>query len=100
MPYIDTLDIIKLNIHTIGTEQTRGSNNCCTKMCAIQRGDPKQETVKAEKYCTNTDSISKSNIKSQPTVESRLSKTIDSFLSGLSYDNDKKSSTEITQQFT
>ena len=90
MPDIDVLDVIKMNIHTIGAEQTRGSENCCTNMCTIQRGDPKQETVKAEKYCTNTDSISKPNNKRQPMVESRLSETIDYFLSRLSNDSDKK----------
>ena len=95
MPDIDALDIIK--IQAIGAEQTTGSDNCCTNMCNIQWGDPKQETVKAEKYCTNTD-ISKSNNESKPMVNSRLSETIDYFFSGPSYDSDKKRSTEITQQ--
>ena len=98
MPDIDVHDIIKINIHTIGAEQTRGSDNCFANMHAIQRDDPKQETVKAEKYCTNTDSISKYSNKSKPMVESRLSETINYFLSGPSYDSDKKRSTEITQQ--
>ena len=48
MPDIDALNIIEINIHAIGAEQTTGSDKCCTSMCAIQRGDPKQETVKAE----------------------------------------------------
>ena len=54
MPDIDTLNILKVNIHAIGAEQTRGSDNCCANICTIQRDNPKQETVKAEKYCTNT----------------------------------------------
>ena len=67
-------------------------------MCTIQKDDPKQETVKAEKYCTNTDSISKSNNKSKPMAKSRLSETIEYFLSGLSYYSKKKRSAEFTQQ--
>ena len=30
MPEIDTRNIIKVNIHSISTEQTGGSDNCCT----------------------------------------------------------------------
>ena len=67
-------------------------------MCIIQKDEPKQEPVKAEKYQTNIGSIPKSNNKSKPMVESRLSETIDYFLSGLSYDSNKKKSAEITQQ--
>ena len=43
MPDIDILDIIKISIHTIEAEQTRGSDNCCPKMCAIEIGDPKRK---------------------------------------------------------
>ena len=96
---IDVLDIIKLNIHTIGADQTRGSDNCCAKMHNMQRDDPKQEAVKAEKYCTNTDSISKSANKSKPMVKSGLSET-EYFLSGLSYESDKKRNTEVNSNFT
>ena len=46
MPDIDMLNILKVNIHAIGADQTRGSDNCCTKMHAIQGDDLKQETVK------------------------------------------------------
>ena len=56
-----------------------------------------QDTVKAEKCCTNIDSISKSNNRIKPTVKSRLPETTEYFLSGLSYDSDKKRSTETTQ---
>ena len=97
MPDIDVFDIIKINIHTIGAGQTRGSDNCCVNMHAIQRYDLKQETVKAEKYCTNTDNILKSNNKIKPTVKSRLSETIEYFLSGWSYDSNKKRSAKTTQ---
>ena len=67
-------------------------------MCTIERDGLKQETVKAEKYGTNTDSISKSNNKIKPTIENRLSETIEYFLSGLRYDSNKKRSTESVQQ--
>ena len=98
MPDIDGLNIIKLNIHTVGAEQTRGSDNCCANMHPIQRDDPKQETVKAEKYCTNTDSISKSNNEIKPMFKNRLSEAIEYFLSEPSYDSDKKRSAETTLQ--
>ena len=71
MPDIDALNIIKTNIHTIGAEQTIGSDSCA-KMCAIQRDDPKQETVRAEKCYTNTYSISKSNSKTKPIGEEKI----------------------------
>ena len=73
---MDALNIIKVNIHAIGAEQTGGSDNCCANMHTFQRDNLKQETVRAEKCYTNIDSISKSNNKTKPTVESKLSKTI------------------------
>ena len=39
MPDIDALNILKLNIHAIGAEQTRGSDNCCTSMHVMQGDD-------------------------------------------------------------
>ena len=55
----------------------------------------KQETDGAEKCCTNTHSISKSNNKNKPSVKSRLSDTIEYFLLGLSDDSNKKSSVKM-----
>ena len=52
-----------INIHRIGAEQTGNSDNCCTDRPAVQGRDTKQETGRAEKFYTNTDSISKSNNK-------------------------------------
>ena len=49
-------------------------------MHTVQGDKLKQETVRAEKYYTNMDSISKSNNKTKPMVESRLSKTIEYLL--------------------
>ena len=57
----------------------------------------KQEIDGAEKCYTNTDSISKSNNKKKPTVETRLPNTVEYFLSGLSYDSNKKRSAKIIQ---
>ena len=48
MSDIDVLNIIKIIIYTISAEQTVGSSNCCTKMNAAQRDNPKQETVRGE----------------------------------------------------
>ena len=62
MPDTDALIIIKINIHTIGAEQTGGSDNCAN-MHVVQGDDPRQETVRPEKFYTNMDSISKSNKK-------------------------------------
>ena len=44
------------------------------------------------------DSISKSNNKTKPMVNSKSDKTIEHFLSGLSYGSDKKRSAETTEQ--
>ena len=67
-------------------------------MHTVQEDQPKQETVRAEKCNTNMDSISKSNNKTKPMVNSKSSKTIEYFLSGPSYERDMKRSTETTQQ--
>ena len=75
MSDIDELNIIKINIHAIDTEQIGDSDNCCANMHAIQRDDPEQEIVRVEKCYTNTDSISKSYNKTKPMVKSKLSKT-------------------------
>ena len=36
MPDTDMLNIIKININTIGTEQTGGSDKCCADMHTVQ----------------------------------------------------------------
>ena len=98
MPDIDMLNIIIVNIHSIGTEQTGDSDNCCKKRPTDQREDMKQETNRAEKCYTNTDSISKYNNKYMSMVNNQLSNTVEYFLWGLSYDSDKKKSAQLTQQ--
>ena len=72
MPDIDTLNIIKKNIHAMGAEQTGGNNNCCANRSTVQRKDMKQETGGVGKCCTNTESISKSNNVNKPMVKSRF----------------------------
>ena len=57
----------------------------------------KWETNGAEKSYTNTDTISKSYNKNKPTVKNRLSKTVEYFLLGPSFDSDKKRSAKSTQ---
>ena len=94
---MNTLNIIKVNIHAIGTEQTGDSDNCCTNRPTVQREDMKQETDEAEKCYTNTDSISLSNNKTKPIHDNKLSNIVEYFLSGLNYDSDKKRRAEMTQ---
>ena len=98
MPDTDVLNIIKININALGAEQTRDSDKCCTNIHTVQRVKPKQETVKAEKWYTNMDSISNLNNKTKPMFESKSHKTTQYFLSGLSYESEKKRSTKTTKQ--
>ena len=56
-----------------------------------------QETVKAEKCCTNID-ISKLNNRTKPMANSRLTDKTEYFLSQLIYDSNKTGSTETRQQ--
>ena len=72
MPNTDMLNIIKINIHTIDTEQTGDSDKCCANIHTIQEDEPKQETVRAEKCYRNMDSISISNNKTKPTVQEQI----------------------------
>ena len=59
MPDIDVLNIIKININSIATEDARDSDKQCANMHAVWESEPKQETDRAEKCKTNMDSISK-----------------------------------------
>ena len=97
MPDIGMLNIIKVNIHSISTEQTEDSDKCCANRPTAQREDTKQETNIAEKCYRSTDSISKSNNKNKPIVNNQLSNTVEYIISVPSYDNDKKKSTKLTQ---
>ena len=90
MPDIDEINIIKVSIHSIGTKQTGDSDNCCANKPTAQREVMKQETNRAEKCYTNTDSISKSNNKDKPTINNQLSYTVEYIISGPNYDSDEK----------
>ena len=94
----NVLKITKINIHSIGAEQDGGSHKSCINMHTVHGDEPKQETGRAEKCYTNMDRISKSNNKTRPMVKSNSYKTIEYFLSGLSYENDKKRSVQTTQE--
>ena len=86
MPYIDTLNIIKINIHSIDAEDVRNSKQYANMHTSL-RSNPRQETDGDEKCCTNTDSILKSeNSNTRPMVEAKASKLIDCFLAGPTYD--------------
>ena len=54
MSDIDTLNIININIHSIGREQAGDSHNCYANNPTAQREDTKQETKKAEKCYKQT----------------------------------------------
>ena len=98
MPDIDVLNIINLNIHSIGIGHDGGNDNCCTNMANAQSADTMQKTNRAEKCYTNTDNISKFDNTDMSMVNNKLSNTIDYFLLGPSHSSDKKKSGDITQQ--
>ena len=99
MPDTDALNIIKININSIGAEQARGSDKCCTNMQTVLGSEPKQEMVRRMKCYTNMDSISKSrDNKTKPTVDRKSHKTTKYFLSCPTYECDRNNSAEATQQ--
>ena len=59
MPAADVLNIIKININSIGPEQARGSDKLLCKHAHCLGSEPKEETVRGVKRYTNMDSISK-----------------------------------------
>ena len=52
LPVIDAINIININIHSIGTEHDGGNNNCCTNKATAKSTDMMQETNTAEKCYT------------------------------------------------
>ena len=80
MPDIDVLNNININIHSIGAEHSSGNDNCCTNKATAQSTDMMQKTNRTEKCYTNTDSISKSGNTDKPTVNNKLTNTINYFL--------------------
>ena len=69
MPDTDALNIIKININSIGAEQAK----CCTNMHTVWGSGPKQEMVRGVMCYTNMDSISNSwDNKTKPIVEKKI----------------------------
>ena len=98
MPDIDVLNVININITSIGTEHGGGKDNCCTNEATAQRTDMMPERSRTEKCYTITGSILKSDNTDKTTVNNKLSNTKGYFLPGPNCDSDKKKSAEITQQ--
>ena len=72
MPDTDALNIIKINVHSIGDEDTR-DNKWCANMHTVWGSNQGQETDRAEKCCTKNDSISKSTKNNtKPMVKAKL----------------------------
>ena len=82
MHYIDALNIININIHSVGTEHGGGNDTCCTNKATPQSAGMTQETNKAEKSFTNIDSNLKSDNTDKPIVNNKLSNTIEYYLPG------------------
>ena len=98
MPDTDVLNIIEIDIDSIGTEDARDSK-WCASMHTVWEPEPKQETERAEKCYTNMDSILKlRGNNTKPMVKTKSNKTTEYFLSGLTYESNKKKSAESTQQ--
>ena len=105
MPYIDTLNIININMNTIDTRDGSGAKNLLyrkdhfpehmaqTTICKHDAGNGQNQEM-----LYNTDSISKLDNTDKPMVKNKLSNTILYFLPGPNYDNDKRPSAEITEQ--
>ena len=98
MADIDTLDIININIHSIGTEHGGGKVNCCTNKAAAQSMDTTQETNRSEKCYIHKDCISKSDNTDKSQINNKLANAIGYFLPGPNCDSDKRMNAEITQQ--
>ena len=96
MSDIDVLNIVKVNIHSICTEQTGDSDYHCANRPTAQRKNAKQETNRTEECYTNTFNISRYNNKNKLMVNNQLSNTVEYFILGLTYDTDKKKSVELT----
>ena len=94
MPDTDALTIIKINIDLIDTEDARDSKGCAS-MHTVWESKPKHETGGAEKCYTSMDSILKSrDNNTKLMVETKSNKTTEYFLSGLTYESNKKKSAE------
>ena len=105
MPNINIPNIININGNTIDTEESHRVNNCSPNIAILQGSRHEQhytkmmqEADRAEKCYTNRDSISNVDNKDKPMVIDEETNTINYCLPGPCQDNDKRASTEITQQ--
>ena len=90
LPDSDALNIIKINIDPMGAEGARESKSCANTQTTWE-SERNQETDSAEKCYTNMDSISKLRENStKPVVKTKPNKTTEYFLSGLTYESDKR----------
>ena len=95
MPDTDALQILNINIDSIGAEDA-GNTKSNINTDAAQESNAKQETYNAVKYCANTTSISKSTKYS--TANNNATTLTKYFLLCPNYETDKRKSTELTQQ--
>ena len=98
MPDTDMLNIIKVNIHSIDAEDAR-DGGWCARMHTVQQSNPRQETNRAEKFYTKTDTNSKStDNNTKPMVDTKANKSTEYFLSSPNYNSNKRKCAEATQQ--
>ena len=105
MPDIKTLDILIMNCNTIDIQKADKANKWSTNTNNWQGSRHRQhfknmmqEAYRPEKCYTNTVSNSKSDNKDKPTIIDNKNSKINYFLLGHNQDNDKRVSTETTQQ--
>ena len=98
MPDTDALQILHINIDSIGTEDA-GNTKKNIKTDATQESNANQEMYNAVKCCTNTTSISKStNNRNRSTANTNANTLTKYFLPCPNYVTDKRKSAELTQQ--
>ena len=97
MPDIDILNIININIHSIGTEHSGGNDPCCTNNAQEHRAQCRKQKGLRNAIQTQTVFQILTIQISQWSIINQLIQ-YDSFLLDPSCDSDKKMSAEITWQ--
>ena len=98
MPDTDMLNIININIQSIGVEDA-GDSKWCADTHTVLGSTQIEETQGAEKYCANKTSISKSvNNSTKPTVKAEADNLTRYFIAVPKSDIDKRKSAESMQQ--
>ena len=89
MPDTNALNIIKINIHSIGAEDVRDSK-WSANIHTAWGSNYRQETGRAKNFCTNKVSISNStNSNTKPMVKAKANKSTEYFLAVPTYDSNK-----------